>query len=657
MADFIEEAAQLSSNMFGKNVGKGGAPPTKATKPGGPKRTTLHVATQGTSSEGANTSSKKCPCCSEPHYLAACSSFKKMNRDERKKMLRDARICDNCFGPSHIAKHCWHKPNCRVSGCRWKHHTLLHLHDQRGARTEHTGTSQAESKPNGQAATGAGDQTTVKEDTKGSCHSTINSSRKVCLRIVPVKIQAGGKETKTWALLDEGSDVSLCDASLVEELGLSGTNRQYDITTVNGTTTQIAGLEVTFTVKNLNAEERVDMQKVWTVKSLPISDALIPDHEDIQGWDHLRGIEFPSIDQREVKLLISGDTPEAFWVLEQRRGKKKEPYAIRSPLRWTLMGPMSTRKGPSSVNVHFTCYEDPLQQQLKQFWESDYGGYLMDEKTGDSVEDRRALKIMKESTSIVEGHYEVGLPWRHWPPDLPNSRHLAEARLRYLKKKLEKDAALHAKYTTTVEDYVTKGYAEKVLQTQAEQRKEKDEQPISSIWYLPHHAVVHPQKPDKVRVVFDCAARCQGTSLNDELLQGPDHTNNLVGVLLRFRQEPIAVVGDVEAMFHQVKVPERDCDALRFLWWENGDLASDPKEYRMKVHLFGATSSPSCAGFALRKTAEDHQNEYDRDVIDTVQKNFYVDDCLKSVKTKEAAIKLIEDLRQLLKEGGFRLTK
>ena len=77
----------------------------------------------------------------------------------------------------------------------------------------------------------------------------------------------------------------------------------------------------------------------------------------------------------------------------------------------------------------------------------------------------------------------------------------------------------------------------------------------------------------------------------------------------------------------------------------------------MKVHPFGATSSPSCAGFALRKTAEDHQNEYDRDVIDTVQKNFYVDDCLKSVKNREEAIKLVEDLRQLLKEGGFRLTK
>jgi len=82
------------------------------------------------------------------------------------------------------------------------------------------------------------------------------------------------------------------------------------------------------------------------------------------------------------------------------------------------------------------------------------------------------------------------------------------------------------------------------------------------VWYLPHHAVINPKKPDKVRVVFDCAANFGGTLLNDKVLQGPDITNQLIGVLLRFREEPVAIMADVQAMFHQVRVSVSDRDVL-----------------------------------------------------------------------------------------------
>ena len=177
------------------------------------------------------------------------------------------------------------------------------------------------------------------------------------------------------------------------------------------------------------------------------------------------------------------------------------------------------------------------------------------------------------------------------------------------------------------------------------------------MWYLPHHPVLHPLKPDKTRVVFDCSAKYRGISLNDKLLQGPDLTNSLVGVLTRFRQEHVAMMADIESMFHQVRVTPEHCDALRFLWWPEGDLNQQPKDYRMQVHLFGATSSPSCANFRLRRTAEDNEEKFSRDVIETVKQNFYVDDCLKSVKTEDTAIILADQLSKLLQKGGFRLTK
>lgn len=70
-------------------------------------------------------------------------------------------------------------------------------------------------------------------------------------------------------------------------------------------------------------------------------------------------------------------------------------------------------------------------------------------------------------------------------------------------------------------------------------------------------------------------------------------------------------------MFYQVKVPVTDRDCLRFYWWKNGDIETTPIEYRMTVHLFGATSSPSCRNFALQHIAKENIDEFDTAVIDS----------------------------------------
>ncbi len=176
------------------------------------------------------------------------------------------------------------------------------------------------------------------------------------------------------------------------------------------------------------------------------------------------------------------------------------------------------------------------------------------------------------------------------------------------------------------------------------------------VWYIPHHGVYHPQKK-RLRVVFDCAASFQGVSLNSKLLQGPDMTNSLIGVLTRFRQESVAMIADVEAMYYQVRVTEKDTDMLRFLWWPNGDVSQDLVEYKMVVHLFGAKSSPSVANFALRKTAEENRNNASVEAVNTVLRNFYVDDCLKSVPSHVQAVALYNNLTDLCANGGFHITK
>ena len=232
---------------------------------------------------------------------------------------------------------------------------------------------------------------------------------------------------------------------------------------------------------------------------------------------------------------------------------------------------------------------------------------------------------------------------------LPNNRPQAEQRALWLKGKLKQNMYLYNDCKRFMVYIIDEGYARKVP---------VDLQKSSNVkWYIPHHWVYHPHKPGKIRVVFDCSAKYRGKSLNDLLLKGPDLTNTLFGVLMRFRQERIALMADIEAMFYQVRVADVDCTFLRFLWWPDGDLESELEEYQMVVHLFRAASTPACSNLALRKTAEDNNEHFPEAVVNTVKKNFYVDDCLKSLPSVEEASQHASDLRGLLSRGGFTLTK
>ncbi|PIK46792.1 hypothetical protein BSL78_16343 [Apostichopus japonicus] len=195
-----------------------------------------------------------------------------------------------------------------------------------------------------------------------------------------------------------------------------------------------------------------------------------------------------------------------------------------------------------------------------------------------------------------DGHYEMGLLWKNDNHDMPLEQAMAESRLESLKRRLSSNKDLHAKYTDVMEGYIKQGYAEPGKQG-------------------------HP----------------------------------------RFRQGRVAIVSDIEAMFHQVKMIEPDRDVLRFLWWANGDMKTSPREYRMCVHLFGATSSPCCAGKALKQTADDNEltnrDKVGKQALEIMRDGFYVDDCLGSVQSVEEAIKVLQRLSTILKEGGFRLTK
>ena len=132
-----------------------------------------------------------------------------------------------------------------------------------------------------------------------------------------------------------------------------------------------------------------------------------------------------------------------------------------------------------------------------------------------------------------------------------------------------------------------------------------------------------------------------------ELLSGPDLLQSLIGIIFRFREHDIALFTDIEAMFLQVADPSDDSRCLRFLWRETPEQRIDVYEYTR--HVFGAKISPTCANYALHQVARDNAKN-DEALVKTVQRNFYMDDFLKSVKHhKKASISTTEYVKSSVK--------
>lgn len=625
---FVQERANVANTMYGHDLYYESKPINVKKPQMTPTPTREKFVTLSTSSNDIGLTHKRsaglsCVYCREGHKLIDCPKFKLIDLKEKLNVVKTHKMCENCLNFKHSAKFCRKNSYCEVSGCKEKHHTMLH------------------------------DETRYFEQSNGqsNCCNVLELGSKrnrVSLRIVPVEVENGNLHVKTYALLDEGSDVTLCSEELVEKLGAVGIRREFTITTINKSSERKMGVEVQLKVSSLDKRETLDLNKVWSVRKLPISLDSMPDRREVSKWRHLDGIDLPHINEGQVELLIGSDVPEAFWVEEERRGRRGEPYAIRSLLGWSIIGPAGKCTPQGAVNVNFQ-QSLSVEDQIEKLWSTDFPDMKFDCGVGMSQEDRRARTMMEDSITLENGHYKLGLPWRDRDIILPNNKPMALKRFEHLKRKLQKNEELYALYKSTMEGYIKEGYAERVPEAGLKEERR--------VWYLPHHPVINPKKPNKVRIVFDCAAKFRGTSLNDNLLQGPDYMNSIVGVLMRFRQKPVALVADIEAMFHQVKVKASDRNALRFLWWPNGDISKQPVEYCMNVHLFGATSSPSCAAFSLKRTARDNSKYFSDETVNTVERNFYVDDLLKSVPDEQVGIKLAKELREILSLGGFRLTK
>ena len=262
-----------------------------------------------------------------------------------------------------------------------------------------------------------------------------------------------------------------------------------------------------------------------------------------------------------------------------------------------------------------------------------------------SIEVKKFLDIVEKNTSKKDYHYVVPLPFRDNRLVMPNNRVQAFKRLMFLKRRFLKDQKFFDDYKKFMDNLLVKGYA-----------KQSEVVLSGKTWYIPHHGVYHPSKPGKVRVVFNCSAEFQGKSINRELLSGPDLMTQIIGIMTRFREEKIAFIADIEAMYHQLLVPDDRQAFWKFLWWSTDNINDEAQDF-MCAHVLGGTSLASCSNYVLRRTPIDNKKVYGTDTATRQLRNFYVDDLLKSMKDVQAAKQLLQNVINMCKSGGFNLTK
>ena len=306
------------------------------------------------------------------------------------------------------------------------------------------------------------------------------------MAIVPVLIKAkeGQSVVETYAFLDSGSNTSFCTESLLEKLNAKGKQTKLTLRTLQGEENSAECSPVSLQISDLHQENTVKLPEVYSRSNLPIPAEAIATQQDVNRWPHLKGVKMPKI-EAEIGLLIGSNVPLALQPREYIPSENSGPFATRTVLGWVLNSPLG-RTAPKSSTAHFIQVEKTLDQQFRDYCNLEFNDTVCESKAM-SLNDQRALDIMEDSVKLENGHYEIALPWKTYPPNLRNNRTVAERRLELLKKRLRREPIVHEKYTAFMNDLLSKDYSRKVTSQELA--------PLGIHWYLPHHPVFNSQKP------------------------------------------------------------------------------------------------------------------------------------------------------------------
>ena len=270
-----------------------------------------------------------------------------------------------------------------------------------------------------------------------------------------------------------------------------------------------------------------------------------------------------------------------------------------------------------------------------------------------SFKEEQELDLIQSKLRYVpdEKYWITGYPWLIDPSTLPNNYAAAYSTLCRTEKTLARDPSWSATYQAQIEDHVSRGVARKL--TPEEIRSWK-----GPVFYLAHMAIEQPKSESTpVRLVFNSSQTYKGISLNGCLAKGPDcYNNTLLGSLIRMREFPVLMIGDIRKMYNTVRLEPLEQQMHRFLWREcNSD--KEPDIYVITRVNLGDRPSGTIAITAKNNTAHMFSHICP-EAAQVLIYCCYTDDLINSILRSFAhALWLAEKIDEILAQGDFKVKK
>ncbi|KAG6456300.1 hypothetical protein O3G_MSEX009634 [Manduca sexta] len=487
-------------------------------------------------------------------------------------------------------------------------------------------------------------------------HILINNN-KVLLKTVPVCVHGLNGVVNMVALLDDGSTVSIISDRLLKTLGVRGYKQTMRVRGAwNG-----SELECNSEIVNLNVSNKDGM--LFTLQARSVGGLNLPTQfvslNELMYSEPIKNIRHLLCDgQCKPEILIGQDNYHLLVPLEITYNKPAGPYVTRTPLGWCVHGRISpaienkshhtilnmTDQNGDEKQLEISRILLRLQEVRRSFTIDAMGITPTSSSPRQNSENIKAIEHLERTSVLKDGRWYVGLPWKDITCKMPESYNNAYNRLKGVLKKCKANKNYAARYSERIDHLLRNNYAHEI----------KDNKVTSNIWYLPHFGVDNPNKK-KLRLVFDAAAKSNGCSLNDYLITGPDLLISLYGIMMRFRENKVAVTGDIRDMFLQIKIIPEDQNVLRFLWKTVESKNDEIKTYAMSYLIFGANCSPFIAQFIKNKNAKQYESSKP-EAVNAIYKQFYMDDYIDSFEDAAPAIQLIKEISYIHRHGGFDIT-
>lgn len=120
--------------------------------------------------------------------------------------------------------------------------------------------------------------------------------------------------------------------------------------------------------------------------------------------------------------------------------------------------------------------------------------------------------------------------------------------------------------------------------------------------------------------------------------------NHLLRILLRWREEQVALVGDICKMFNSVYLKPLEQHCHRFLWCS---LKTDMTRVNM-----GDTTAPAISTEGIYKTADMFESDSPK-AANLLKRSSYVDDLIDSEPSKSEALEVARETENVLAKRGF----